>query len=117
MFARVVSGLALAFAFLRASLPDRVACFAFALPYSAFFFVAEFKMRDVDLRKRNRDGLFALASEHFTVDDVLFEILLDLPFDDVAEAGVVPLYRIYHWIKRPFRPFWQNRVADTILGV
>src|SRR4029078_3576981 len=45
--------------------------------------------RPVDLRKRNRNQILPLAPDQLALRDVLAQVLLDLPANDVAEAAMV----------------------------
>ena len=51
--------------------------------------IAEAEARDVDLRDRDGDDVFALLTEKLALGDVLLEVLTDLAADDVAEPGMI----------------------------
>src|ERR1019366_6890406 len=67
----------------------RIAGIAFALPRSPALAVAEREVRDVDLRDRDRDDVFAVTTDQLALRDVLAQVLPDPAADDRAEARVI----------------------------
>ena len=71
--------------------PTVIPNFALALPDAPAPFLAVLKMRNLDIGNRNRHRPLPLATDHLPVRDVLSQILLDPPADDIAEPGVILL--------------------------
>src|SRR5262249_24707813 len=84
MLPRLRAGLALAL--LRIAQADRVAYIAVALADAAALLGAVAKLRQIDLRQRDRDILAPLAADHHALRHVLAQILFDLAPHDLAEA-------------------------------
>src|SRR5205085_2342454 len=85
-----LAGLALAVALDRARRqhgPRR----AVALPDAALLLVAIPEVGDVDRGHRDGDQILALLADHLPLLDVLAEVLLDTPPDDLPEPAVVLL--------------------------
>ena len=60
---------------------------ALALPDPALLLVAELEVGDVDGGHGNGDDVLPLLAEHLALLDVLLEVLLDLPADDLRKRA------------------------------
>jgi hypothetical protein len=58
--------------------------------------VGEAEARDVDLRDRDRDDVFALLADQLALADVAAQVLADATTDDVLEASVVLIHSERH---------------------
>src|SRR5262249_9577706 len=81
--AGLVAGVLVAFPVLRGS--ERLAGLALAHPDPAGPLAAVAELRQVDLRKRDRHQVVPLLADHLPAADVLGEVALDLPADQLAE--------------------------------
>src|SRR5262249_26897850 len=84
VLAFALPGPALAVAFDRAG-REHGAGRAVSLPDAALLLVAVPEVRDVDRRDRDGDQVLPLLPDHLALLDVLAQVLLDPPADDLAE--------------------------------
>ncbi len=79
-------GAGFALAWLRVALGDRVADLAVALADAAALLGTVAKVRDIDLRQRDRDVLAPLPADHLPLRHILAQIFLDLAPHNLTEA-------------------------------
>ena len=73
-----------------------IADIGFVLPDTAGITVAEVKMRQLDLRDRNRDLIVALLPNHFSLRNILAQVVLDLAANDFSKTRVALFYLQCH---------------------
>jgi hypothetical protein len=117
VLALALSGLALAVAFALFAAVHGVAGLALALPDAPLLLVAEAKLRHVDLRDGDADGVFALPPEELALGDVPPEVVADLAPYDVSESRVILVdlesHRVSSHTRRDRRPRRASRTTIT----
>src|SRR5690606_17891450 len=64
---------------------------AVTLTHSPLVPLIKSKTRHINMRDRDRNGVFALAADHLTVRDVIFQTLADPTADDIAESIMIAI--------------------------
>src|SRR5262249_53453795 len=83
------------------SLVDGVPDVAVPLPHAFLLVRSVAEVRDLDLGERDADEVLPLPADHLAAVDVLPEILLDLPADDLLEPVRVLLDFADHEMELP----------------
>src|SRR5699024_10611391 len=112
VLARALPGLLAAFAFLLLAVTaDGIARIAVPLPRASGLLVREAETRNVDVGDRDRNEIFAFATDELALRDVLAQVLANASPDDVAKSRVVLVdleghrEEVYPTSEAPRRPF------------